>query len=247
MSEVVLKNKQEFINVLTHYQPSDEAMRLLQKIPLVILLGVTGAGRNTIINHLLGMGNYHFVVSDTTRPPKLRDGKMEEHGVNYYFRSEEDILDDLEQGRFLEAELIHNQQVSGINIRELQAAAVSGKVPINEIDLGGTVAVRKAKPDTMFFFIMPPNFKEWRYRLLGREVMSDQELTNRFMTAKTVISEALAREDFVFVVNESSHESAIEIDTYVKHTQVVGDQHHARQLAHELLQDLEDYLISSTH
>ena len=124
--ECHLQLRQEFETVLKNYQPSDQALKLLQKTPLVILLGVSGSGKNTIINHLVGFGRYHFIVSDTTRQPKLRDGNMEVDGVQYFFRSEADMLADLENGAFLEAEIIHKHQVSGTSIRELKRAVASG-------------------------------------------------------------------------------------------------------------------------
>lgn len=241
MSEVHLKHIDEFKMVLTDYAPSQEAIEILERIPLVIMLGISGGGRNTIINHLVNSEKYHFIVSDTTRPPKFRDGALEQHGVNYYFRSEENVLDDLREGKFLEAELIHNQQVSGTSVRELQKAATSGKIPINEVDLGGTVAIRKSKPDTKFFFVVPPSFDEWMYRLKGREVMSEQELTNRIDTAVRVLEQGLAAGDFIFVINDSSRRSADSIDRQM-HEAIDGEEHaRARQAAQEILNDIRQH------
>ena len=242
MEKVRLEHKKEFIKALDGYQPSPKAYEILRHIPLVIMLGVTGSGRNTIINHLVGSGKYHFIISDTTRPPKLRDGAMEQDGVNYHFRKELDMLEDLRAGMFLEAELIHNQQVSGISIRELRQASESGKVPINEIDVGGTVSIRNAKSDTLFFFVVPPSFREWIYRLKGREAMSDEELKNRLTTAVKVLDEGLERNDFIFIVNDSSHQSAEEIDAYVHKQAVMGDQQAAREISQNIKKELLEYI-----
>ena len=46
--EVQLQHKQEFKTLLADYQPSQEARDTLATMPLVILLSVTGGGRNTI-------------------------------------------------------------------------------------------------------------------------------------------------------------------------------------------------------
>lgn len=235
-----LKYLDQFQTALKDYQPSPEAVRLLEQTPLVIMLGVSGGGRNTIINHLVNSGHYQFIVSDTTRPPKLRDGRMEVEGVNYYFRSEETVLDDIQHGRFLEAEIIHKQQVSGISIRELQQVANSGKIPINEVDLGGTQSIRATKPDTYFFFIVPPSYKEWIYRLKGREVMGDEEFANRCQTAIAVLKEGLRQPDFTFVVNDSSHHSAEEIDAQVRgHRLDKGSHQEGRRVAGQILSELE--------
>lgn len=234
---VTLQKIEEFRNVLGDYEPSREALELLKDMPLVIFLGVTGAGRNTIINHLVDTGKYHFIVSDTTRPPKVRNERLEQHGQDYFFRPEDEVLEDLRAGKFLEAEIIHNQQVSGISIRELHRAVASGKIPINEVDIGGTKNILKAKPDTKLFFIIPPSYDVWIERLSKREVMSDQELANRLDTAVTVLTTALQDDHFRFVINDSSLESSRRIDAEI-HGQS-DDEHHqaARDAAQRVLDD----------
>lgn len=238
--DVHLEKKKEFELLLRGYEPSDLTKNLLKKIPLVILLGVTGAGRNTVINHMVNSKSYHFVVSDTTRPPKLRDGKMEENGVQYNFRDEEDMLNDLQQGKYLEAELIHDQQVSGISLYELQQSVSTGKIPVNEVDLGGTIAIRRAKPDTHFFFVIPPSFKEWMYRLHGREIMTDKELSNRLRTATRVLDQALKTKDITFVINDSSQATARYINERVQSIpKTPSSDHNARIVAQQILAELE--------
>ncbi len=237
---VELIHKAEFQTILSDYKPSEASKEILANIPLAILLGISGAGRNTIINHLVNSGDYHFVVSDTTRPPKLRDGNLEQNGVQYNFRSEEDVLAGLRTGEYLEAELIHDQQVSGISIRELQNSVASNKVPVNEVEIGGTRAIRAVKPDTNFFFIVPPTYNEWMYRLKGREVMSELELQNRLHTALNILEEGLANDHFHFLVNDSSNASAQYIDQVVRQGGVDdAAEQQARQTAQEILRVLK--------
>lgn len=236
---VELKNIEKFRPLLSGYKPSDHALRLLDNIPLVIFLGITGAGRNTIINHLLGTGRYHFIVSDTTRPPKVRDGQLEQDGVQYNFRSEEEVLNDIKAGEFLEAELIHNQQVSGISIRELERAHQSGKIPINEVDLQGTINIIKVKPNTKMFFIIPPNYEVWLKRLHARETMSDVEFANRLQTAVKVLKEALSKDYFTFVINDSSLESATRIDKWLSGEAINIHHDEARSIAKGFLEIIQ--------
>lgn len=233
--EVSLTHKNEFVEALDGYHPSDEAVEVLASMPLVILLSVTGGGRNTIINRLVETGRYHFIVSDTTRPAKVRDGKLEQDGVSYHFRSEEDVLTDIKNGRYLEAELIHNQQISGASVDELVRAQKSGKIPINEVDIGGTDAIAGVKPDTLFLFIVPPSFEEWMRRLHTREDMSDRELKNRLATAAHMLSTVLTSERFVFVVNDSLNEVVSTVDDYISGE--VHDIHDtkARKVAEQIL------------
>lgn len=239
MEEVILHHKQEFQALLRDYHVSDQARQLLKQMPLVILQGITGSGRNAIIAYMIEHMPYHQIVSDTTRPPKLRDGKMEENGVQYFFRSEEDILNDLRQGLFLEAELIHDQQVSGTSLRELKRAYESGRVPINEVARKGVENIRQAKPDTLFFFVVPPSYDEWMRRLTKREVMTDVELDNRKQSAILELTEALRPESgFIFVVNHTLEESAREIASTT--AEGVNQEHQARgrKVAQDLLAQL---------
>ena len=231
-----LKHIESFRDILRNYSPANEAIDTLGSIELVILLGVTGSGRNTIIDRLVSTGRYHFIVSDTTRLPKVRDGLLEQDGVQYHFRTEEEVLQDLKDGKFLEAEVIHNQQVSGISIRELERARSSGKIPINEVDIAGTVNIVAAKPDTKMFFIIPPSYDEWTRRLYAREEMSQQELSNRMNTAVRVLETGLSSDHFKFIINELPDEAAQAIDRQV--TSGIFDEAHdriAREIAQEIL------------
>jgi len=216
MEEVKLKNKQKFIDILADYHISEHALSVLKKVNYVVLIGPAAAGRNTIINYLVEHNNYQFIVSDTTRPRKVRDSQLEKDGVNYFFRSEEGFLDDLRNGEFLEAELIHGQQVSGTSIRELEKAAQTGQIAINEIEFGGAMNVLSAKDDTIVIAIMPPSFEVWQQRIGSREITSKVEFQNRILTARKVI-DTMAKEDRVrVVINHEFHEAAYHVDQLVR-------------------------------
>lgn len=205
---VELKHKEKFKKVLKNYTISPRAQKVLDEVNFTVLIGVAAAGRNTIINELEKQFDYTYIISDTTRPPKFRDGKMEQHGVNYYFRSEEGMLEDLENGEFLEAELIHDQQVSGISIRELEKAAESGATAINEVEFGGAMNILEAKTDTKVIAVFPPSYEVWQKRLMAREKISEQELKNRLNTALKVIDLVNKDKRIFIVVNDEFHFAA---------------------------------------
>jgi guanylate kinase len=239
---VDLKNIEQFREVLKSYAPSERAIKAIREIPIALFTGVSGAGRNTIINHLVETGRYRFMVSDTTRPPKVRDGQLEQDGVHYHFRSEEDVLQDLRNGEFLEAEVIHNQQVSGISIRELEEGGSSGKILVTDVDVEGPANVLRAKPNARVFFIVPPSYEEWLKRLKARETMSDEELTNRTQTAIRIIKHALQQKNYSFVINVSSLESAHMVDKQMQRD--MFDRKHdaeVREIAKKILAQLEEH------
>lgn len=237
---VGLQNKQAFKDALANYQPSQESVSILAQMPLVILQGISASGRNTIIDYLVSHNDFHQIISDTTRPPKLRNGVMEQDGAQYFFRPEDELLEDLKNGKFLEAELIHDQQVSGISVRELEKAFKTGKTPINEVARQGVGSIRRAKADTLFFFVVPPSYDLWVQRLQLREVMSDEEFGNRKRSAILEIEDALSAPDFIFVVNDSVERVGRIIAEAVSGKIDKAEDITARQIATSILARLTD-------
>jgi guanylate kinase len=203
-----LDHFQEFEEALRNYHVSDEAAAELKDLKLVLLLGPSSSGRNTIIKRLADGGKFYYIVSDTTRPPRINDGVPEQNGVEYWFRNEKEILTDIKAGNFLEAELIHNQQVSGISIRELKKAKAEGKIAITDVDIRGVHNIMKVKPDTIAIMLLPPSFEEWQKRFSMRAAMTMQEQTNRFNTAYQVFADGLQQRFYHFVISEDLEQSA---------------------------------------
>jgi guanylate kinase len=244
MSTTSLKHHQDFKEVLANYHMSERAKAALDGLQLVLLVAATSTGRNTVINELVGSHGYYFIVSDTTRSPQFRDGKMEENGVQYFFRSEEDMLADLKAGEFFEAELIHQQQVSGISIRELEKAKNLNKIAITDVDIGGINNAVKVKPDTKAIFLLPPSFEEWQNRLTGRGRMTEHEIRNRLRTAEKIFAEGLHNKNFHFVIAEDVAHSAAVIDDIV-HGKMNPYQGRAVGLIHHLQSALQEKLASN--
>lgn len=216
---------EEFEKVLGSYQASDHAKQVLGKSPFVAMSGVAGGGRNTLINYLVEHGPYYFVISDTTRPPKIRNGHLEQHGVNYFFRTEDELLGDLKNGEFIEAEIIHNQQVSGTSIREIENAQKQNLIPIHDFELGGAEAVYKLKPDATIIGLLPPSFEDWQYRLSARETMHGIEFKNRMETAVKVLESMLERPYIKFVISGDLNDSSNHLRDIVEHAIYTDEQH----------------------
>lgn len=227
MSDVkpTLKKLDDFKEVLRHYAASEHALKVLAKSHFVALSGIAGGGRNTLINYLVEHGPYYFIVSDTTRPPKVRDGKLEEHGVNYFFRTEEDLLNDLKKGEFLEAEIIHNQQVSGTSIREIEKAVEQKLIPITDVELGGAEVIQKLSPEATIVGLLPPSFEDWQYRLSARETMHGHEFKNRMETAIKVLESMLERPYIKFIISGDLFESSARLRDLAEHGHYTEEQH----------------------
>ena len=207
-----LKKLAEFQTVLNNYQISEAGKALLSQVRLVLLAAPTSSGRNTIIGELLKRDLYHYIVSDTTRKPRINDGKPEENGQQYWFRSEQEVLDDLLAGRFLEAAIIHSQQVSGISLRELELARQEEKIAITDIEVVGVQNIVEAKPDTTVIFVVPPTFDEWQRRISGRGDMDPAEHVRRLTSSLHEFRHALDKPYYHFVVNDGLDHAVEQID-----------------------------------
>jgi guanylate kinase len=246
MNQSSLKHYQEFKNVLATYTMSERAKKALEGLRLILLVAPTSTGRNTVIHELQKQkgDEYNFIISDTTRAPQVRDGKLEENGVIYFFRSEEEILADLQSGEFLEAALIHDLQVSGISIRELEKAKNLNKIAITDIEIQGADNVMRAKPDTKAIFLLPPSFEAWQDRMASRGRMSEHELRNRLKSAAVEFDAALHHPYYNFVVTENVPQTAAIIDA-IAHGKTNPHQGRGASLIHHLQDRLQQKLASN--
>lgn len=101
---------------------------------LVILSGVSGAGKDTIKKELMKrMENIATLPSFTSRA--MREG--EEEGVQYHFISKEEFEDKIRKGDFYEYDLHHGNYYG--TSRELMSNKIKeGKIIVKDIEVNGT-------------------------------------------------------------------------------------------------------------
>ncbi len=238
-----LNNKDGFVALLKSYKPSAQTIQILAQTPLVTLTAPTATGRNTIINELLKTGKYHFIVSDTTRPPRMNKGIWEKNGVEYFFRSETEMLAEIKNGEFVEAEVIHGQQVSGISVREIEHAHKEERIAITDVDIEGGINVARLKPNAITICLLPPNFEAWMSRIRGRSDFVPEELHRRLQQATKVLRLALENSHFIFVVNDDLDLAIKTVnDIASKNMRNASDEKRARDLAKALYDRTADYL-----
>jgi guanylate kinase len=173
---------------------------------LVVLAGPTAVGKGTVSRHI--RQTYPDVllsVSATTRPP--RPGEID--GEHYYFVSDAEFDAMIERGEFLEHATVHNASRYGTPRPPIDRALSEGKSVLLEIDLQGARAVKKAMPEALLVFLLPPSWEELVRRLVGRGTESAEEQQRRLDTAKI---ELAAQNEFdVKVVNHDVGQAAREV------------------------------------
>lgn len=242
----LLKHLDELEDILKKYEPSEQSQETLRSMPLVLLVGPTASGRNTLINLLVQTDRYHYIVSDTTRPKRTNNGVMEQDGVEYWFKTEDEVLEGLKNGAYIEAAIIHKQQVSGQNISQIEAAQKADKIAINEIQIDGAANIHRFKPDTLVIFLLPPDFETWMQRIRGRGDVDKAELRRRLESSVEEISTALSKDYYQFVINHEIHEAAQAVDELANGRSLDPEkQQRGRDHAEQLLVDVQLFLSAA--
>lgn len=133
---------------------------------LVILSGVSGAGKDTIKKELLKrMENVETLPSFTSR--NMRPDEQE--GVQYHFISKEEFEEKIKNGDFYEYDLHHGNYYG--TSRELMSNKIKqGKIIIKDIEVNGTENLLKLlKDDTKIVTIfLKVEKEELKRRLIER-------------------------------------------------------------------------------
>lgn len=218
---------------------SSEVTSLVQQTKLLLIAGIVGGGKNTVINELLKSSDYHEIVSHTTRAPRLNHDVMERDGVDYHFVTLKQAEQLLEDKAFIEAKFVHGN-VYGTTATELQRAKRTDKVAVTDIDVHGVTEYLDIKPDTHAIFLLPPSVETWLSRLERRYGNLDEhqaEITKRFQTAYQEISHIQQDPRFILVVNDDLETSVGRISQIVH-----GERDHTSDFALTIADHLLDFL-----
>ncbi|WP_316846069.1 guanylate kinase [Pedobacter psychrodurus] len=149
---------------------------------LIIFSAPSGAGKTTIVHHLLTkFPELSFSISATTR--ELRGA--ETHENDYYFISKEEFLHKVARQEFVEFEEVYNGTFYGTLRSEIERIWDEGKHVIFDIDVEGGIRLkRKYEEDALAIFVQPPSLDVLKERLSGRGTDSQEKLQERFIKAE---------------------------------------------------------------
>jgi guanylate kinase len=145
---------------------------------LIIFSAPSGAGKTTIVKHLLGVypKNLSFSISATTRLPR----SYEKSNKDYYFISAEDFRKKIAEKEFIEYEQVYDGLYYGTLRSEVERLWSQGKVVVFDVDVKGGVALKQEFGErALAVFVQPPSIKELRKRLLSRQTETDETLKER--------------------------------------------------------------------
>lgn len=235
---------QVLLDKLEIYKTPEHVIELIRNSHIAFLVGITAAGKDTVLRKLIESSDYHHIVSHTTRAPRENHGVLEQNGVDYHFIDIKTAESMLDNGGYVEAKAFSGN-IYGTSVAEIQMAHDEGKIAITDIEVQGVAEYKAFADNVIPIFLLPPNFETWQARLkkrYGEKGVDPEELRRRLETNKLELQEALDKPYFEYVVNKEL-ETTIKIVDEIAHGSFSEKKNEeARLVAKRLLEDLEEHL-----
>ena len=153
-----------------------------KKYKMILFTAPSGAGKTTIVQHLLKTyKELAFSVSATNRAKRDK----EKDGKDYYFLSTEKFKKRIKDGDFVEWEEVYENQFYGTLKTEIERLWKKEKHIVFDIDVRGATNIKKLyKDDCLAIFIKPPSLQVLIDRLKNRETETTKSLKKRIARVK---------------------------------------------------------------
>ncbi len=169
----------------------------------------SGAGKTSLVRALMGREpGLRFSISCTTRQQRPN----EVDGRDYFFVTQEEFSRMVAAREFLEHARVFDNDY-GTPRSQVEASLAAGQDLILEIDWQGAAQVRRALPESISIFILPPSREELERRLRGRGTDSEAVIQRRLQDASADM--AHWREFDYVVVNDDFEEALARLQAVV--------------------------------
>jgi len=164
---------------------------------VIIFSAPSGAGKSTVVNHLLGLHpELEFSISATSRAPR----GQEKHGVEYYFFTADEFRKMIEEDKFVEYEEVYAGSFYGTLRSEVERIWAKGHTIIFDIDVQGGVNLKRIFGDQAFsVFIQAPSVDILRERLIGRGTDTAEAIEKRVAKAASEMEFAAGKFDYTLI------------------------------------------------
>lgn len=157
-------------------------LKTQKKGKLIIFSAPSGAGKTTIVRHLLAQDlNLEFSISATSREKR----HTETHGKDYYFLSENEFQEKAKNDEFLEWEEVYKGTSYGTLKSEVERIRNLGKNVIFDVDVVGGLNIKKYYgEEALAVFVQPPSVEELKNRLTNRSTETEEKIKTRIAKAE---------------------------------------------------------------
>ena len=170
---------------------------------LFVIAAPSGAGKTSLVRALMEHDpSLRFSISYTTRQKRPN----EVDGRDYFFVANEAFAAMVEQGELLEHARVFDN-FYGTSRRQVEASLGAGQDLILEIDWQGAQQIRRAMPECISIFILPPSRAELERRLRSRATDTDEVIRRRLRDAAADMTHW---HEFDYVVVNDDFERALD-------------------------------------
>jgi len=179
---------------------------------LIIFSAPSGAGKTTIVRHLLDKNlNLEFSVSATSRAPRYN----ETHGKDYYFLTEKEFKQKIDNNEFLEWEEVYDRTYYGTLKSEVDRIRDLGKNVIFDVDVEGGLNIKKFYGNEAYaIFVQPPSVDELRIRLQNRSTETEEKIQMRIAKAEHELG--FAKQFDVLITNNDLQQACREAEELIR-------------------------------
>ena len=179
---------------------------------VIIFSAPSGAGKSTVVNHLLGLHpEFEFSISATSRAPRGE----ERDGVEYYFISARKFRSLIRQDAFVEYEEVYHDRFYGTLKSEVERIWAKGNVILFDVDVKGGVNLKRYFGDSaLSVLIVPPSLEILEQRLRGRGTDSEEAILERLAKASSELAFAAGKFDRE-LVNDKLEDTFAEAEALV--------------------------------
>ena len=177
---------------------------------LFIVAAPSGGGKTSLVKQLIDtLDHIEVSVSHTTRA--MRPGESE--GVDYFFVSKTDFEAMVQQQLFVEHALVF-EHYYGTSKAQIEARLAAGIDVVLDIDWQGAQQIKRAFPQAISVFVVPPSLAALKARLQGRGQDQEAVIAKRMQCAQDEMSH-FAEFDYL-IVNDVFNTAAAELVAIVQ-------------------------------
>lgn len=183
-----------------------------KKNKAIIFSAPSGAGKTTIVHHLLGVfDELAFSISACSRPRRHNERK----GKDYHFLSIEKFKAKIANDEFVEWEEVYKNNFYGTLKSEVERIWAEGKTVIFDVDVIGGLNLKKYFGDNaLSIFVKPPSLQHLEDRLRTRETETEASIGRRLGKAEQELKTA---DQFDYVLlNDRLETTFIEAEGVIK-------------------------------
>ena len=188
---------EEYSVVVETYHPNGQVVIDFARSHFAVIAGPTGVGKDSLRNLLVQDQDFIKILSTTSRPPRPN----ERDDVDYHFRDLDFFDQGIEERRFLQIALVHNQQLSCLDFRDVEQLA-SGQIGLSLLVVQTEISLRKLNPDLKTIFLVPPSMEELLERMQKDRKIAEDEIKRRVDAASSELQTALNQPSYYCIVNE---------------------------------------------